>query len=108
MAPKILVTGSTGQVGSELLVLLRRKYGDKRVVAGVYGPERDHASIEDPKEVFDVSDRRALEAVVDRHRIDTVYHLAGVLSAVGEKNPGLAWNTNIEGLKNVLDSSVST
>ncbi|MDG6898684.1 MAG: NAD-dependent epimerase/dehydratase family protein, partial [Nitrososphaerota archaeon] len=107
MTPKVLVIGSTGQVGSELLPLLREKYGAQRVVAGVYGPERGYASIEDPREAFDVTDRPALETVIESHEIDTVYHLGGVLSADGEKNPDLAWKINIQGLKNVLDVSVS-
>ena len=108
MAPKVLVIGSTGQVGSELLPLLSTRYGASKVVAGVFGPETERASIEDPKEFFDVTDRAALESVVGRHGIDTVYHLGGVLSAAGERDPGLAWRINMQGLKNVLDVSVAS
>jgi nucleoside-diphosphate-sugar epimerase len=107
MAPKVLIIGSTGQVGSELLPLLRKRYGPSRVVAGVYGPETEYASIESPREIFDVTDQAALSEVVKRHGIDTIYHLGGVLSAVGEKDPGLAWRVNMQGLKNVLDTSVA-
>ena len=108
MEPKVLVIGSTGQVGSELLPLLRETHGFSNVVAGVYGPEKDYASIEAPREVFDVTDPLPLATVVKRYSIDTIYHLGGVLSAAGEKDPNLAWRINIQGLKNVLDVSVAS
>ena len=108
MKSKILVTGSTGQIGSELTPLLRERYGTTQVVAGVHNPEHARVLGEGPREVFDVADRSALERVIKKHGIDTVYHLGAILSAVGEKDPNLAWKVNMDGLKNVLDASVAS
>ena len=108
MTPKVLLVGSTGQVGSELLPLLRKRYGQTRVIAGVFGPATDYAAIDGPKEVFDVTDASALAAVLGRYEIDTIYHLGGVLSAVGERDPSFAWRINMQGLKNVLDAAVAS
>lgn len=107
MKPKVLVTGSTGQIGSELTPLLRQRYGTAQVIAGVHNPEHAGVLGPGPREVFDVSDRAALEGAIKKHGIDTVYHLGAVLSAVGERDPDLAWKVNMEGLKNVLDASAA-
>src|SRR6185312_3942604 len=58
-----------------------------------------------PFELLDVVDRDALRRVIEKHRIDTIYHLAAIMSASGEANPSLAWEVNITGLRNVLDLS---
>ncbi len=101
----ILVTGSTGQIGSELTVELRRRYGRERVVAGFF-PQRPARTLGDgPSDHLDVTDASALGEAVRKHRVGTIYHLAGVLSAVGEENPELAWRVNVEGLRNVLKLS---
>ncbi len=97
---KILITGSSGQIGSELVGLLRSKYGNDQVVA------LDNRKSGDA-EVVDVTDVDALGEVFNKHSIGTVYHLAGLLSATGEKNPSLAWNVNLNGLKNILDLSLA-
>jgi len=101
---RILVTGSVGQIGSELTLELRRRYGGENVVAGGRktqpGPElRDSG----PFEVVDCTDPQALERVVKKYNIDTIYHLAALLSAVAEANPQLAWQVNMGGLYNVLE-----
>ena len=101
---KILVTGSVGQIGSELTLALRAKYGNDNVVAGGRktqpSPElRDSG----PFEIVDCTDIKALEAVVKKHQIDTIYHLAAILSAVGEAKPQLAWEVGVNGLYNVLE-----
>ena len=101
---KILVTGSVGQIGSELVPALRAKHGNENVVATVHKtmPGESFRNT-GPFEIVDVMDKEALKAVIEKHDIDTVYHLVSVLSAAGEKNPDLAWDVNIETLKNVLD-----
>jgi len=101
---RILVTGSVGQIGSELTLELRRRYGGENVVAGgrktLPGPElRDSG----PFEVVDCTDPKAIESVVKKYNIDTIYHLAALLSAVAEANPQLAWQVNMGGLYNVLE-----
>ncbi len=101
---KILVTGACGQIGSELTIALREKYGNENVIASGHKTEpsptlRDSG----PFAFIDVTRRETVEEIVDRYNIDTVYHLAAILSATGEKNPHLAWNVNINGLYNILE-----
>jgi nucleoside-diphosphate-sugar epimerase len=103
-ASRILVTGAAGQIGSELTIALRERYGGPNVVAAGHRTQPSAALCESgPFEFIDVTRRDTLEAVVDRYQIDTIYHMAAVLSAVGEERPHLAWNVNINGLYNVLE-----
>jgi nucleoside-diphosphate-sugar epimerase len=100
----VLVTGATGQIGSELVPALRRKYGDANVIASDVVEHRDEGAPEWKSfERIDVTDRSAVVDAVEKHGVDTIYHLAGILSANGEKNPALAWNVNLGGLYNVLE-----
>jgi nucleoside-diphosphate-sugar epimerase len=101
---RILVTGAVGQIGSELTIELRRRYGGENVVATGHRTQPSEALCEGgPFEFVDVTRREALEAVVERYRIDTVYHMAAVLSAIGEQKPLVAWNVNVNGLHNLLE-----
>ncbi len=101
---KILVTGACGQIGSELVIELRQKYGGDNVVAAGHKTEPGEALLNSgPFEFIDTTDRKTIEAVVKRYGIDTVYHMVTILSAVGEKNPQLCWNTNLNGLYNILE-----
>ena len=97
---KILVTGSSGQIGSELVPALRERYGTQNVVACDIKPLQEGSG---PFELADVTDREALEGIIRKHRIGSIYHLVSILSAAGEMNPNLAWSVNIESLRNVLD-----
>jgi nucleoside-diphosphate-sugar epimerase len=102
--PRILVTGAVGQIGSELVPALRTRYGSENVVAaGHHKPPSPELLAAGPFETVDVTRRESIEAAVARHKIDTIYHLAAILSAVGEKSPQLAWDVNINGLYNVLE-----
>ena len=101
---KILVTGAVGQIGSELTVELRRRYGAENVVATGHRTKPSAVLCDGgPFEFIDVTDRGTLEAVVEHYNIDTIYHMAAILSAVGEERPHLAWDVNINGLYNVLE-----
>jgi nucleoside-diphosphate-sugar epimerase len=103
-APKILVTGACGQIGSELTLALRERYGAANVVAaGHRTPPSPRLRDSGPFEFIDVTQRETIAAVVNKHGIDTIYHLAAILSATGEQNPQLAWDVNINGLYNVLE-----
>ncbi len=97
---KILVTGAKGQIGSELVPLLRKKYGHENVIATDIKDEEEGDA---PYEILDVRDGKKLAGVVDRYGIDTIFHMAAILSATGEKNPQLAWDVNVGGLYNVLE-----
>jgi nucleoside-diphosphate-sugar epimerase len=97
---RILVTGSSGQIGSELVPVLRERFGRENVIACDLKPLEGGSK---PFELADVTDRDALERIIRKHRIGSIYHLVSILSATGEKNPTLAWCVNIESLRNVLD-----
>jgi nucleoside-diphosphate-sugar epimerase len=101
---RIMLTGASGQIGTDLLKVLRRTHGDSNVVAADIQPLSDPALRESgPFEICDVTRRERIEEVVRKHDIGTIYHLAAILSATGEKNPQLAWNVNINGTYNVLE-----
>lgn len=105
MGPKILVTGATGQIGSELVPALREKYGAESVVAGILPGLKPTGLGPGPLEYFDVTNSPAVLAVLKKHRIQVVYHLAAILSAVAESKPQLAWEVNIRGLSNILEGA---
>ncbi len=102
---RILVTGAAGQVGSDLVVALRDRYGDQNVLASdirePHGPLVDSG----PFEIVDCTDRPTLDGAVRRFQADTIYHLAAILSAVGEADPHKAYQVNLDGLENVLEAS---
>jgi nucleoside-diphosphate-sugar epimerase len=101
---KILVTGACGQIGSELTLALRERYGNDNVVAtGRKTQPSEALRTSGPFAFIDVTRRETLEEMVSKYNIDTVYHMAAILSAVGEENPHLAWDVNINGLYNVLE-----
>ena len=102
---KILITGALGQIGSELTMNLRKTYGEAKVIASSRRSKEGHQALLESGvfEVVDVTDARRLAEVVKKHKINTIIHLAAVLSAVGESNPALAWDVNMNGLYNVLE-----
>ncbi len=99
-----LVTGAHGQIGTDLVRALRARDGAERVLATDL--HLDPCDADDgPCEILDVRDRDRLEALVAQYRVGTVYHLASLLSATGEKKPDLAWDVNTGGLRHVLDAA---
>jgi len=100
----ILITGATGQIGTELTRALRNKHGGENVIAAGHRREPDKSLVEQgPFCRIDVTRRKALEKVVAENHVNTIYHLASVLSADAEKKPQLAWEVNMGGLFNVLE-----
>jgi len=101
---KILVTGAVGQIGSELTMALREKYGNENVIATGHKTEPDRALLESgPFHFIDCTDIRTVDEVVRNYKVGTIYHLAAILSAVAEKDPQLAWDVNMIGLYKVLE-----
>ena len=99
---RILIVGAGGQIGSELTTYLRKIYGDANVVATDVRECKALAE-QGPFEVLDALDANAMASVVSRYGIDTIFNLVALLSAVGEKNPQLAWKVNIGALTNSLE-----
>jgi len=101
---RILVTGALGQIGSELVPALRARAGPARVVASdIRMPRPDSPIGEGLFEHVDCTALRQIQDLVRRHDIGTIYHLAGVLSAVGEDWPHVAWDVNMGGLYRILE-----
>lgn len=101
---RILVTGAVGQIGSELTMALRERFGGANVVAAGHITEpaetlRDSG----PFVAIDVRVRTEIEEVVEAYQIETIYHMAAILSAVGEADPRMAWDVNVNGLLNTLE-----
>jgi len=104
LSHRILVTGVTGQIGSELIFELRKRWGkDQVIAAGHSKAPSESLKNSGTFEFLDTTDKSAIEGLVKDYSIDSIYHLAGVLSAVGEKDPQLAWRVNMDGLHNVLE-----
>lgn len=101
----ILIIGATGQIGSELTMLLRKHYGNSHVVAGyIRGAEpKGDLAESGPSAEVDITDAPAIAAAVRQYNIDTVYNLAALLSAVAEARPQLAWKIGVGGLYNLLE-----
>ncbi|MBM3287208.1 MAG: NAD-dependent epimerase/dehydratase family protein [Candidatus Eisenbacteria bacterium] len=101
---RILVTGSVGQIGSELTLALRERYGAESVVACGRKTQPSKALLESgPFEWADVTDPARMKEVIGKYKIDTIINMAAILSAVGEKNPQLCWEINVTGLINTLE-----
>ncbi|MBE2229440.1 MAG: NAD-dependent epimerase/dehydratase family protein [Chitinophagaceae bacterium] len=100
---KILVIGASGQIGVELTLALRKIYGNANVIASDLREQNPLLEGTGPYVSLDVMNKEMLHVQVIRQNITQIYLLAAILSATGEKNPGLAWNLNMQGLLNVLD-----
>jgi nucleoside-diphosphate-sugar epimerase len=100
---KILVIGASGQIGVELTLALRKIYGANNVIASDLREQNELLMGTGPYVSLDVMNKEMLHVQVIRQGVTQIYLLAAILSATGEKNPGLAWHLNMQGLLNVLD-----
>jgi nucleoside-diphosphate-sugar epimerase len=100
---KILVIGASGQIGVELTLALRKIYGESNVIASDLREQNPLLQGTGPYVSLDVMNKEMLHVQVIRQGVTQIYLLAAILSATGEKNPGLAWHLNMQGLLNVLD-----
>lgn len=101
---KILVTGALGQIGSELTSKLREIYGSDNVI-GTDIRKIDGQQEQGPFELVDVTDGKQLFDIAKRYEVDTIMHLAALLSAKAESFPKVAWDINMGGLVNALEVS---
>ncbi len=100
---KILVIGACGQIGTELVLALRVKFGNDQVVASDVKEACPEALSDGPYKHLDILDRAGVEAFIRSSGFDDVYLLAALLSATAEKNPDFAWKLNMESLFTILD-----
>src|SRR5690554_2851769 len=103
MTPKILIIGACGQIGSELTQRLRSIHGIDNVVASDISYNNLDVVNSGPFEILDAQDYTAVKICVDKHQINTVYLMAAMLSATGEKFPMKAWDLNMDSLFHVLN-----
>lgn len=107
MTEKIIVLGSNGQIGTELVTALRKTYGEDNVVAcDIRRPDYDIKN-SGPFEFVNVLEKEILNDLFKKYRPTQVYLLAALLSATGEQNPKLAWDLNMNGLLNILDLAIT-
>jgi nucleoside-diphosphate-sugar epimerase len=103
---RVLVTGALGQIGSELTLGLRDRYGADNVIATDIQPDTaKKLSSSVPFALLDVMSSEPVDEMIQKYRVNTIYHLAALLSAVAEKRPREGWDINMKGLMNVLDAA---
>jgi nucleoside-diphosphate-sugar epimerase len=103
MQDKVLVIGSSGQIGSELVAELRSNYGNSNVIASDIVASNQIIMDSGPFEILDVTDSERLYEIVKKYNVTHVYLLAAILSANAEKKPNLSWDLNMKSLFNILD-----
>jgi len=103
MKESILIIGSSGQIGTELVMELRSMYGNNNVIASDIRPSSREVMQSGPFEKLDIMDEKLLRDIVKKYKITQVYLLAALLSATAEKNIELGWSLNMRSHSHVLD-----
>ena len=103
MKKTTLILGACGQIGTELTLTLREKYGDEAVVATDIKEPALTELKNGPFEILDASDAAGMRSVCEKYNVGTVYHLVAMLSATGEKFPMKAWDLNMQSLLHTLE-----
>ena len=103
MKDTILIIGASGQIGTELVITLRKIHGDTNVVATDIRPMENEELSSGPFEVLDIMDQNILFDIVRKYKVTQIYLLAALLSATAEKNIELGWSLNMRSLSHVLD-----
>ena len=105
----ILVTGSAGQIGTELVVELRNRHGPEKILAGKHRtPLPDEIASSGPSQIVDVSDPEQLKSTLLNYGITKIFHLSSILSALAESDIQRAHQVNINGVFNVLNAALET
>ncbi len=103
MDSKILIIGSSGQIGTELVLNLRQIYGNQNVIASDIRKGNYEVMESGPFEFLDVTDKSEIQKIVEKHQVTEVYLMVAILSVIAEQNPKMAWDLNMSALFNVLD-----
>ncbi|MEL4455727.1 NAD-dependent epimerase/dehydratase family protein [Lutimonas vermicola] len=103
MGSKILIIGSSGQIGTELVLKLREIYGNENVIASDIRKGNYEVMESGPFEFLDVTNKKDIEEVLIKHQIKEVYLMVAILSVIAEQNPQMAWDLNMSSLFNVLE-----
>lgn len=103
MKERILIIGSSGQIGTELVMELRSMYGNNNVIASDIRPSSSEVMESGPFEKLDIMDEKLLRSIVKKYKITQVYLLAALLSATAEQNIELGWSLNMRSHSHVLD-----
>ncbi|MFV0530207.1 MAG: NAD-dependent epimerase/dehydratase family protein [Flavobacteriales bacterium] len=101
----IIVTGASGQIGSDLVLKLRETYGNHHVIATDIKKPSQEVLESGPFEEFDVMNHKQLQRLIEQYKPTQIYHLAAMLSAIGEKMPLKAWNLNMNSLLYILEEA---
>jgi len=103
MKERILIIGSSGQIGTELVMELRSMYGNNNVIASDIRPSSIEVMESGPFEKLDIMDEKLLRDIVKKYKVTQVYLLAALLSATAEQNIELGWSLNMRSHSHVLD-----
>ena len=103
MSEKILIIGSSGQIGTELVMELRKMYGNQNVIASDIKNSSKQVMQSGPFETLDIMDEELLRKIVKKYQVTQIYLLAALLSATAEQNIELGWKLNMRSHSHVLD-----
>jgi len=103
MDSKILIIGSSGQIGTELVLNLRQIYGNENVIASDIRKGNYEVMESGPFEFLDVTNKSEIQKIIEKHNVKEIYLMVAILSVIAEQNPKMAWDLNMSALFNVLD-----
>lgn len=103
MNSKILIIGSSGQIGTELVLNLRQLYGNNNVIASDIRKGNYEVMESGPFEFLDVTNKEEIQNIIEKHQVTEVYLMVAILSVIAEQNPKMAWDLNMSSLFNILD-----
>jgi len=103
MQERVLIVGSSGQIGTDLVLSLRKIYGNENVIASDIRPSSIEVMNSGPFEELDIMNEELLRKIVKHYKVTQVYLLAALLSATAEKNIAMGWELNMRSHSHVLD-----